>query len=82
MQCKSNDNILLCRNSRHFYSAVSASEDFFFDFALYKCSHYITLHYISATKYKHANCFGHKTVKSRKIVMNKGCPLKNIMPKK
>jgi len=24
----------------------SASEDFFFDFALYKCSHYITLHYM------------------------------------
>jgi len=26
-------SVLLCRDSRHFYSAVSASEDFF-DFAL------------------------------------------------
>ena len=36
--------VLLCRDSKHFFSAVSASEDFL-DFALYKCSHYITLHY-------------------------------------
>ena len=31
--------------SLHLASASSASEDFL-DFALYKCSHYITLHYI------------------------------------
>jgi len=34
------------RDSRHSYSAVSASEDFF-DFALYKSSHYITLHILA-----------------------------------
>ena len=48
-------SVLLCRDSRHFYSAVSASEDFF-DFALYKCSHYITLHYMYLLYLLYCNC--------------------------
>ena len=46
-------------------NALSASEDFFFDFALYKCSHYITwgaerairgtvhLRLVAVARYKH-----------------------------